>query len=379
MLYLDNAAGSFPKPRSVSHAMAQAHTLYGANPGRGNYALTRRTAQMVEEARTRLAHLVNAPHPQRMVFTSGATMSLNMAIRGLLQPGSHVLTSSMEHNAVMRPLAELEDKGIITLDIIPADRCGYINTADVAAGIRPETALLAFSHASNVCGSVQPIAALGQVAKQHNIPLLVDAAQSAGLLPIDVQAMNISLLALAGHKALYGPSGIGALYVAEGIRLAPLVSGGTGGQSELRHMPEDYPMHLEAGSLNTAGIAGWLAGLDFVESCGVEALHSRGMQLIRLLEQELREMPHICLQHEAGETRPRVPLLSFTVEGMTANEAAAALDEAGICVRAGYHCAPWAHRTLGTFAEGTVRISPGWYNTAAEMLLAADILHGLGR
>lgn len=259
MIYLDNAAGSFPKPAAVATALAEAHAQFGANPGRGNYALTRRTAAMVEAMRARLCRLVGAPQPERMIFTAGATMSLNMAIFGLVQPGSHVITSSMEHNAVLRPLTLLEDQGLIAL-----------------------------SHASNVCGSVQPVAEIGRLAKAAAVPFLVDAAQSGGLLPLDVSAMGISLLALAGHKALYGPAGIGALYVAEDVSLRPL--------------------------------------------------------------------------------------LSFTVDGLTATEVAELLDQAGICVRAGYHCAPAAHRTLESFDEGSVRISPGWFNSELEMAQTAEVL-----
>ena len=374
MIFLDNAAGSFPKPPELGRAMAESLSHFGANPGRGNYALTRRTAAMVERTRLRLSRFVGAAIPERMIFTAGATMSLNMAVRGVLVPGSHVVVSSMEHNALMRPLAVLEDAGLIQLSVVQADAFGYITAAQVEQALTLKTRLIAVSHATNVCGSVQPIAEIGAIAKAKKIPFLVDAAQSAGLLPLDVGKMHISLLALAGHKALYGPSGIGALYISEGVDLAPFLQGGTGSQSELRRQPSTYPERMEAGSLNTAGIAGWNAALDFVEGLGVGTLYEHPMAFIRDLEAKLRTLPRVHLQQREGETRPRAPLLSFTVDGLTANEVADRLDHFHICVRAGYHCAPSAHRTLGSFEEGSVRISPGWFNTQPEIERTEEVL-----
>lgn len=377
MIYLDNAAGSHPKPPQVAEALAAALSAYGANPGRGNYAFTRQTAAMVQETRAKLARLVHAPEPARMIFTAGATMSANMAINGLLRDGDHVVCSSMEHNAVFRPLAVLADAKRITLHIVRADSWGYIKPEHIAAAVTPRTRLIAVNHASNVCGSVQPLAEIGAVAAAGNVPLLVDAAQSAGLLPLDVQRMRISLLVLAGHKGLYAPAGVGALYVSRSVSLLPLLQGGTGSQSELRHQPSHYPDHLEAGSLNTAGIAAWSAALDFVGEIGIDALYSHAMRLTDQLAALLRGHPRLRLQLRPDEDRPRAPLLSVATPQADPAEIAARLDGAGVCVRSGYHCAPLAHRTLGSFGEGTLRFSPGWFNTGAEIEQAAAALRAL--
>ena len=369
MIYLDNAAGSHPKAPGVEAAMIEALNSWGANPGRGNYAFARRTGEMVEQVRRRLAALIHAPDPGRLAFTSGATMSLNALVLGFARQlrGGEVIVSSMEHNALLRPLYLLEDRGLLRLRMIPADGAGYLESRQVEAAINGNTRLIALSMASNVCGSVQPVAQVGGIARKHGLPLLVDASQSAGLLDIDVEDMGISMLALAGHKYLLGPAGVGALWAAPEIGLAPLLHGGTGADSEQRAMPGYWPARMEAGSLNTAGIAGLGAGLDFLAEQGRERLYRRAMELTGELERELRRLPGITLQKRSGESRPRVPLLSFTVEGLTAGRVAELLDRRGVCVRSGYHCAPEAHRTLGTFEEGTVRLSPGWANTEREL------------
>ncbi|MEG1661310.1 MAG: aminotransferase class V-fold PLP-dependent enzyme, partial [Clostridiales bacterium] len=250
MIYLDNAAGSHPKPPQVLAGLQQACSLYGANPGRGNYAMSRATSVMVGKAREKLAALFGVTQPQRLIFTAGATISLNMAVCGLLQPGDHLLISGMEHNALWRPAAALAKQGKITITVIKPDEAGYVTATDFSAAIRPETALIACIQSSNVNGVVQPIAEIGQLAHKRGIPLLVDAAQSAGLLDIDVARDHISLLAFAGHKYLYGLAGSGGLYVDPQVVLDSFVYGGTGNNSEQAEQPDFYPDHLEAGSLN---------------------------------------------------------------------------------------------------------------------------------
>ena len=380
MIYLDNAAGTHPKPEQLKYAMNRALESFGANPGRGNYKLTRDTEQLVEQVRYKLAAMVNAPLAERMIFTSGATMSLNMAIFGLLQRGDHVLYSGMEHNASSRPIYALQRAGIITADMIPVDSWGYLDVDRVEAAIKPHTRMIVVSHASNVCGSVQPIEQLGELARRRGIVLLVDAAQSAGLLELDVQRQGISLLALAGHKALYGPSGIGGLYVAPELDIGPLLYGGTGAQSELPTQPQQYPQHLEAGSLNVCGIAGWSAALDFVREQGVDALYAHAMSLCDALADGLREIKGVQLQlPPAYLLRRRVPVLSFTMEGHEVAKVAKYLDEHGICVRAGYQCSPLAHMSLGTFDEGSLRLSPGYYNTTEDVAFTVSVIEQLSK
>lgn len=381
MIYLDNAAGSHPKAPKVEAAMIQALHSCGANPGRGSYAFARRTGDMVEQVRRQLASLIGAEDPSRVAMTSGATMSLNALVFGLRPylAGGEVIVSSMEHNALLRPLFLLESQGLLSLRILEADPAGYISPSQVERALDRRTRLIAISMASNVCGSVQPVAEIGSLARRHGLPLLVDASQSAGLLTIDVKAMGISLLALAGHKYLLGPAGVGALWAAPDIELLPLLHGGTGSESEKRTMPETWPGRMEAGSLNTAGIAGLGAGLDFLSQQGIERLYRRTMDLTDYLEQELRPLPGIVLQKQAQESRPRVPLLSFTLGDMPAGQVAELLDRQGVCVRSGYHCAPEAHRTLGTFQEGTVRLSPGWATTQQELEQAVTALRRIAQ
>ncbi|MBR3392421.1 MAG: aminotransferase class V-fold PLP-dependent enzyme [Firmicutes bacterium] len=382
MIYLDNAAGSHPKAPGVEAAMIEALKSWGANPGRGSYAFARRTGDMVEQVRGKLAALIHAPDPGRVAFTSGATMSLNALVLGYASrlSGGEVIVSSMEHNALLRPLYLLEERGLLRIRMIAADAAGYIESRQVAEAVNGRTRLIALSMASNVCGSVQPVAEVGALARRAGLPLLIDASQSAGLLDIDVEAMGISMLAVAGHKYLLGPSGVGALWAAPEIELAPLLHGGTGRDSEQRAMPAYWPARMEAGSLNTAGIAGLGAGLDFLAEQGIPRLYRRAMALTGALERGLRQLPGLTLQKQENESRPRAPLLSFTLEGLAAGRVAELLDRRGVCVRSGYHCAPEAHRTLGTFEEGTVRLSPSWANGEQELEQAcsaiADVAYG---
>ncbi len=382
MIYLDNAAGSHPKAPGVEAAMIEALKSWGANPGRGSYAFARRTGDMVEQVRGKLAALIHAPDPGRIAFTSGATMSLNALVLGYASrlSGGEVIVSSMEHNALLRPLYLLEERGLLRIRMIAADAAGYIESRQVAEAVNGRTRLIALSMASNVCGSVHPVAEVGALAKQTGLPLLIDASQSAGLLDIDVEAMGISMLAVAGHKYLLGPSGVGALWAAPEIELDPLLHGGTGRDSEQRAMPAYWPARMEAGSLNTAGIAGLGAGLDFLAEQGIPRLYRRAMALTGELERALRQLPGLTLQKQENESRPRAPLLSFTLEGLAAGRVAELLDRRGVCVRSGYHCAPEAHRTLGTFEEGTVRLSPSWANSEQELEQAcsaiADVAYG---
>lgn len=370
MIYLDNAAGSHPKPGVVADAMYRAMTELGASPGRGRHALARHTAYLVEQVRGQLARLINAPEPSRIVFTGGATMSLNQAIWGYLFPrGGHVLSSSMEHNAMYRPLRALAEQGRIQLELVPADRWGYVEAGELLRRVRPETSLVAISHGSNVNGAVQPLAEIAELCRERELPLLVDASQTLGLLPLDVQQLDIAMLAIAGHKSLYGPSGVGALYVRPGLQLSPLLSGGTGSNSELPHMPEEYPQHLEAGSLNVSGIAGLGAALDFLESAGIDSLYQHSMELCQLLAEGAASLPGVKI-YWGRKDRQRLPVLGMEIYGFSPDEAAEALDELGVCVRAGYQCAPLAHESLGTLEQdGLIRFSPGRFTSREDIRL----------
>ncbi len=379
MIFLDNAAGSWPKPPQVKQALALAPEKYGANPGRGAYRMSFDTSRMVLECRTALAQFFNIPAIERLTFSAGATESLNAAIFGLLNKGDHVIYSSMEHNAVWRPLTYLESIGTITLSKVNADKYGYVKPEDFAALITPQTRLIACVHASNVCGSVQPIAQIGAIAAAHRIPFLVDCAQSAGLLDIDVQKMNISLLAFAGHKSLYGPAGIGGLYVTEELKLRPLILGGTGSHSDQWQQPELYPDHLESGSINTVGISALKAALGFVCEKSIAEIYGHTMELCDLLTEKLSTIRGVQL-YLPPDQQARVPVLSLTVNNVDSSEVAFILDsDYQIAVRSGLHCTPLAHKSLGTFESGTLRFSVGWFNTVSDVETASKAIAAIAK
>ncbi|MDO4581685.1 MAG: aminotransferase class V-fold PLP-dependent enzyme [Bacillota bacterium] len=380
MIYLDNAAGSHPKPPQLSAALTAALDRYGANPGRGNYRLSRETAVMLETVRERLTAFFGGTDSRRMVFTSGATAALNMAIYGLMRPGQELIISGAEHNAVYRPAAALADSRMIKLLRAPADRYGYVPVEEFARRISPRTGLLACVHASNVCGAVQPVERLAELAAQRRLPLLIDAAQTAGLADIRLDRLpGRVLLAFPAHKALYGIAGLGGLYVSLGVDLRPLLHGGTGTLSEQRAMPAELPQRLEAGSLNTPAVAALGAALDFVAERGVEQLYAQARRLADLLAEKLGNIPRVRLQLPP-EPRPRMPVLSLTIDGICANQAADWLDaDYDIAVRAGYHCAPLVHKALGTWEEGTLRISPGCFNSERDIEQTARAIAAIAK
>ena len=377
MIFLDNAAGSWPKPDAVRKALSEAPLLYGANPGRGAYQMTLRTSRMVLAARSELAEFFGVPLPERLVFTPGATTAANMAILGLLKQGDHVVISGLEHNAIWRPLAYLQHQGIIEIAIVPPAQDGHISAAEFAAAIKPNTALLACVHASNVTGAINPIAELGRLAQQKGLPLLVDAAQSAGLIPIDVQKMNITLLAFAGHKGLYGPAGIGGLYVQEDLKLKPLLFGGTGSLSEQWQQPEFYPDHLESGSINTVGIAGLQAGLSYLKEQDMNEVYGKSMGLANAFIEKVGQIRGIQLYLPQKQC---VPLVCLNIKNVDTGEAAFLLDsDYEVCVRGGLHCTPLAHQHLGTINSGALRFSFSNFNTMADVDGAAKALAAIAR
>ncbi len=372
-VYLDNAATSWPKPETVPQAVDHFMRQVGATPGRGGHRREEGAARMADEARSTLARLFHAPDPSGVVFTLNATQAINMALKGLLRPGDHVVTSSIEHNAMWRPLKALERRGIAVSAVACAPD-GTLDPAAVEAALRANTRLIAMLHASNVLGTILPIAEVGQIARRHGIPCLVDAAQTAGAYPIDVEAMGVDLLAFAGHKGLNGPHGTGGLVVRPGLVLETWVEGGSGIESEPETMPEALPLRLEAGTQNAAGIAGLLAGARFVLEQGVEHIRAHEMEMAALLIQALQDIPGLAILGPR-ELERRTAVVSVTVEGYAPEQLAAVLDQVfDVATRAGLHCAPQAHRTAGTLACGALRFSPGYFTTRDEIEYAAKAL-----
>lgn len=367
MIYLDNAATSYPKPPEVTRAMASFAEACGGNPGRGGHSASRRAAETVFACREELAELFNIENCERIVFTKNATEAVNTAINGIVDEGSEILISAMEHNAVLRPAVAREAAGA-SLRVIPADSDGRITPEAVEAAITPKTRLVCVVHASNVTGTLNDIAAINEVVHSRGALTLFDAAQTAGLVPID--ASDFDLLAFPGHKSLYGPQGTGGLYVREGLMLSPLTCGGTGSASESPFMPERMPDRLEAGTLNAVGIAGLLEGVRFVKRGG---LLERERELARRLAEKAGDIGGAEVVGDNG-----VNVVSVKLKYADCVEAAARLDaEHGIAARGGLHCAPMAHRSMGTIGGGTLRFSVGAFTTPEDVDAAASALEAV--
>lgn len=370
-LYVDNAATSFPKPPEVMAAMTEYAEGLGASAGRGAYREAMQTGERLRECRERLARLIHAPDVRQIVFGLNCSEALNLAMRGLLDAGDHVVTTRFEHNSVLRPLHDLAQRAGVEATFVEADRStGLVDPDAVRRAMRRNTRLVVLQHASNVTGTIQPIDEVGRIASEHDVLLLVDAAQSAGHLPIDVVAQRIDLLAFPGHKGLLGPLGTGGLYIRLGVesRLRPLVAGGTGSVSEQPTQPTHLPDKYESGSHNAIGLAGLSAAAEWLLRRGVSAIAQHGRELSRRFLERASAVEGVTL-FGPRDPRERVPVFSLRVDGMEPAEAAAVLEaEFGILCRAGIHCAPWAHETLGTAAEGgTVRLSFGVFNTLADV------------
>ncbi|MFC1952901.1 aminotransferase class V-fold PLP-dependent enzyme [Chloroflexota bacterium] len=367
MIYLDNAATSWPKPENVYRTMDEFLRTGGGNPGRGGHSMAAEASKVVEDVRLLLTRLLNAPNKYRVVFTYNCTDSLNTGLKGLLNPGDHVITSCIEHNSVVRPLRKLEQKGVRVTRIHPRPGNTFVSPEDIEKAITGETKLVVMTHASNVNGVIQPLREYGITARNHNLVFMVDAAQTAGRYSLDVQANNIDLLAFSGHKGPLGPTGIGVLYISERVNLDSSREGGTGSQSELEEQPDVLPNKFECGTLNTVGIAGMGAGLDYILSEGMEKILSHELYLTSLLSDGLSRNKKVTVYCVADKNM-QAPIISFTSDGIEPGEMAVILDQSfDIKVRAGLHCAPAAHKTLGTFPKGTVRLSPGYFNTAEEI------------
>jgi len=377
MIYLDNAATSFPKPEPVYRGMEEFVRASGANPGRGGHRRAVEAEAMINDTRRLLARLLGVPRPERVIFGHNATDGLNMAIKGVLRPGDHAITSVLEHNSVSRPLNRLEQDGVITLTRVPATADHLIDPDEIARAFRPNTRLVALTHASNVTGTIQPVGAIGRIVRERGALLLVDAAQSAGVVPIDCDRDGIDLLAFTGHKGLLGPTGTGGLVAGERAEVRTWREGGTGGDSTRPVQPEEYPHRLEGGTPNVFGIAGLREGVRLLLERGVESVleHERG--LIRTFLESL-ERPERLTWYGADRVIAerngdgRVGLVSVNLSGFAPAEVGAILDEQfDIAVRPGLHCAPYAHRHLGSFPQGTVRLSAGILTTADDMRRAA--------
>ena len=374
MIYLDNAATSYPKPESVYQALDAFARRDLANPGRAGHKMALAAERALDDCRHLLNQLFHGQGPERFAFTLNCTDALNMAFKGVLADGDHVVTTDLEHNSVSRPLRALEKDGRIVLTRLKADGDGYVDPDDVRRAITPRTRLIALTHASNVLGTVQPVGAVGRIAREHDLLYVVDAAQTAGAVAIDVQAMYIDLLAFPGHKSLLGPTGTGALYVGPRVTLRAWREGGTGGDSSSETQPREMPYFLEGGTPNVLGVAGLAAGVRYVQDKGVETLHAHENELIERLRRRLEEIGGVTVYGGRDPAR-RVSTLSFRADALPAAEVGGILDQAfDIAVRPGLHCSPYIHRALGTFPDGTVRASTGAFSTTADVDALANAL-----
>lgn len=379
LIYLDNAATSWPKPPGVAEAMVRCLQEDAANPGRGSHAMAVRASRIVFEARKRLAKLFHVHNPNDIAFTLNTTHALNMAIQGLLKPGDHVIASSLEHNSIRRPLEALKRLRHIEVDYVPTNGKGELDLDRVEAAFRSNTRLVAVTHSSNLLGSIVPIREFGELSRRKSAKLLVDAAQSAGALPIDVEEMQIDLLAFPGHKGLMGPQGTGGLYIHPELALEPLMLGGTGSSSESPEQPSARPDRYEAGTPNTVGIAGLSAGVAYVLEQSVDRIHDKERQLTDKLHEGLLKVPGVSvLGPDLG--RQRTALVSFVIEGVDPSETAFILDQQfGIAVRSGFHCTPLGHETAGTLETGAVRASPGYFTKVSEIEAFVEAVEEISR
>ncbi|MFH1362497.1 MAG: aminotransferase class V-fold PLP-dependent enzyme [bacterium] len=367
-IYFDNAATSWPKPESVYQAMDHYMREVGANPGRSGHSRSVEAARVIFETREELAELFGVDSSERVVFSSNATHSLNLALKGLLKAGDEVVTTNMEHNSVIRPLRFLEQKIGVKVKVVAV--------SELKQAITDATKLVVMLHASNVTGEVFPIKEIGAFCRQKGVLFLVDAAQTAGIVPINLEQDNIDLLAFTGHKGLLGPQGIGGLCLGKNVELEPLVQGGTGSSSDSEFQPEVLPDKLEAGTLNGPGCSGLLAGVKFIKQKGLEKIHQHELKLTQKLITGLKPIKSVKIY---GETLPdRVGVVSFNIDGILPSEIGQRLDkDHGIMVRVGLHCSPLAHKAIGTFPQGTVRIGFSCFNVEEEVHLLITALSSL--
>lgn len=371
MIYLDNAATSFPKPQEVWQALGDHWFHKGGNPGRSGHRLSLEAGRVVIEAREALVELFHGEKSEQLVFAANATDAINMAFLGVLKPGDHVITTSMEHNSVIRPLRDFEKKGG-ALTIIPCTGEGFIDLESIEKKIKKETKLVVVSHVSNLTGTIQPIEEIGRLCREKGVLFMVDAAQSAGTLPIDATKAGISLLAFTGHKGLFGPQGTGGLYVHLGLDLTPFRLGGTGSRSDSQYHPDFMPDRLEAGTLNAFGLSGLLAGVKFIKNEGMDTIREREAFLTSRLVDGLRSIDGVKVYGPQNHEK-RSCIVSFNISGLDGAEVAFVLDDQfNIMTRPGIHCTPLAHETIGTFPHGAIRMSVGYFNKESDIDAAVE-------
>jgi len=379
-IYLDNAATSWPKPEETYAAMDRYGRMIGGSPGRSGHRLSIEAGRIILDTREALARLLGLDDVFQIVFTMNATQALNLAIFGLLSSGDHVITSSMEHNSAMRPLRFMEKRGV-DVSVIMCSPRGELDPQNVLDAIKSNTKAVYLTHASNVTGAIMPIREVGKITRAHGLTFCIDAAQTAGVVPISVDEMNIDLLAFTGHKSLYGPQGTGGLYIRKGLEkeIQPLMVGGTGSRSEFETQPDFMPDKYECGTPNGIGLAGLGAGVDFILTTGLSNIQAKEKTLTQLFLDGLKSIQDVTI-YGPGDAARQISIVSFNIDGVTPSEASLALDEQfGIMSRPGLHCAPSAHRTIGTFPGGTVRFSFGYFNTEDDINRALETVRQLSR
>ncbi|HKM28722.1 MAG TPA: aminotransferase class V-fold PLP-dependent enzyme [Anaerovoracaceae bacterium] len=377
MIYLDNGATSFPKPKGMANAMEECILKYCGNPGRSGHYMSMKTGEEVYNARQRLASLFNIDKAERLIFTKNATEALNLGINGILNEGDHVVTTSMEHNSVLRPLKFLERKGV-THTIVKGNSKGYVSPEAIAKHIKENTKLIVCTHASNVTGTINDIEKIGKIVAKQGKIFMVDAAQSAGSVPVDIKKMHIDLLAFPGHKGLLGPLGTGGLYADDRVDIKPLLYGGTGTDSKNRMQPRDYPEGFEAGTVNAPAIIGLGYSATFVEEFGIDRIGKFEQELIGRFEEGIGNMEFVKLYGPEPSAKTGISL--FNIEGLSCEDVTTELnDKYGIAMRGGFHCAGLAHKTIGTWNEGAVRLSVGPFTTRSEIDKAIDAVYKIGK
>lgn len=368
LIYLDNGATSFPKPEEVYAYMDGFFRNYGVNPGRSGYDLCLEAGEVVERTRKMLTQFFNGTDPNRLCFSYNSTDALNLIISGILAPGDHAITTTIEHNSVLRPLYHLQTRSGVEVDYVPFDGHGFVDPEHIKAKLKPNTRLVIINHASNVIGTIQPLKEIGRICRERSVPFAIDASQSAGKVPIDMEDMNLDVVAFTGHKSLLGPTGIGGLYVREGITIRHTRAGGTGVRSAVRTHLEEYPYRLEYGTPNTMGIAGLNAGLKWIQAKGMAEIHRHEIALTALLRDGLRAIPEVDLYCQ-DDLRDHIGVLAFNIRGVEAATVGTLLDvDYGIACRTGLHCAPLVHEQLGTDRiHGAVRMGIGPFNTEQDI------------